>query len=820
MPSQLLEAEGYIQTDEGMFIIKEINKDEDEINVFAVGDAEELKGNVVKSFSFTTVTVGAAINTLLAQIPNHSWTCQVMNNITRKRSTKTSYKTVWDNLLEIEKLFHVDLKFNIKEKKIYVYEYNQMGEDKGVYAIDKLNLDNLSIDENTEDFATRLYAYGKDGLSFSGEYIDNNEYSNKIISAYWTDERYSDAESLLEDAQYKLAELAKPAISYQAKVVDLASLNNAEYYTFTMQLGDMVRIKSTKNGIDVKQRVVKIERYPEAPEKNTITFSTKKKSLADAQALRQKFVENIEDSFDSDGAVTNVGEDAVDTDNIKDGAVTDSKIVDLSANKITAGTIDAANIEVINLKAENITVGTINGNQIAQGAIDMGNLSQTVINEINSGGSTGIKSFYQATAPTEAGEGDLWFNTAKDNSLSIYENGEWVAFPFGAEALSANSITSEKIATGAITAGKIAAGAIQTTNLASGAVTADKISANAITSEKIAAESITGDKIAANTLISNSLKIGKSDTDYAMAFDGTTGKITFGSGVSMSWNDITDTPTIPTSTSDLTNDSGFINSITATSITNNAISTATINANQITGSAFDLSSGTYSVTASSSGEAMISIQYYPYFCNLSADGLVFEEGSTVTSYSAQNCSVPKVYADYVYLGSESIRTIFATKSSVDNKYGYGDDINVGEIKSATTYSDTVSYQTNMYVGTSGILHRTTNTSSREIKHDIAPLADTLLDADKLYNAEVVQFKYNDDILPSTDMRYDMLLPGFIVEDLINVYPAAVDIDENGKPFQWNAQYLLPPMLKLIQNQKKEINELESRIAELEERLGM
>ena len=362
MPSQLLEAEGYIQTDEGMFIIKEINKDEDEINVFAVGDAEELKGNVVKSFSFTTVSVGAAINTLLAQIPNGSWTCQVMNNITRKRSTKTSYKTVWDNLLEIERLFHVDLKFNIKEKKIYVYEYNQMGEDKGVYAIDKLNLDNLSIDENTEDFATRLYAYGKDGLSFSGEYIDNNEYSNKIISAYWTDERYTDAESLLEDAQYKLAELAKPAISYQAKVVDLASLNNAEYYTFTMQLGDMVRIKSTKNGIDIKQRVVKIERYPEEPEKNTITFSTKKKSLADAQALRQKFVENIEDSFDSDGAVTNVGEDAVDTDNIKDGAVTDSKIVDLSANKITAGTIDAANIEVINLKAANITVGTINGN--------------------------------------------------------------------------------------------------------------------------------------------------------------------------------------------------------------------------------------------------------------------------------------------------------------------------------------------------------------------------------------------------------------------------------------------------------------------------
>ena len=61
----------------------------------------------------------------------------------------------------------------------------------------------------------------------------------------------------------------------------------------------------------------------------------------------------------------------------------------------------------------------------------------------------------------------------------------------------------------------------------------------------------------------------------------------------------------------------------------------------------------------------------------------------------------------------------------------------------------------------------------------------------------------------------MLLPGFIVEDLINVYPAAVDIDENNEPFQWNSQYIIPPMLKLIQNQHDDIEQLKLKIKELE-----
>lgn len=150
-------------------------------------------------------------------------------------------------------------------------------------------------------------------------------------------------------------------------------------------------------------------------------------------------------------------------------------------------------------------------------------------------------------------------------------------------------------------------------------------------------------------------------------------------------------------------------------------------------------------------------------------------------------------------------------------YESGDNINVGRITSSYTYSDTVDYSTNMYIGTSGILHRTTKTSSREVKHDIKPIENTDILPEKLYDVDVIQFIYNEGQLGHSSKRYGKELPGFIVEDLVEKYPIAVDIDEEGKPFQWNEQYLIPPMLALIQQHKKKLDELESRIEVLEKK---
>ena len=60
-------------------------------------------------------------------------------------------------------------------------------------------------------FATRLYAKGKDSLTFADinggkDYVEDFSYSDKVISVYWKDERYTIAENLLADAKKTLEE--------------------------------------------------------------------------------------------------------------------------------------------------------------------------------------------------------------------------------------------------------------------------------------------------------------------------------------------------------------------------------------------------------------------------------------------------------------------------------------------------------------------------------------------------------------------------------------------------------------------------------------
>lgn len=141
---------------------------------------------------------------------------------------------------------------------------------------------------------------------------------------------------------------------------------------------------------------------------------------------------------------------------------------------------------------------------------------------------------------------------------------------------------------------------------------------------------------------------------------------------------------------------------------------------------------------------------------------------------------------------------------------YSNDVNAdGKIYFPGITSSTSVTRT-LYIGaTAGQLYYKASSSSKTIKHDVFPLRNKDIAAELLYDLEVVQFKYNKDILSSDDQRYMTDMPGFIIEQMNEVYPIAVDKEtDNVKDWAWNSQYLIPPMLKLIQEQNKRINKLE------------
>lgn len=127
--------------------------------------------------------------------------------------------------------------------------------------------------------------------------------------------------------------------------------------------------------------------------------------------------------------------------------------------------------------------------------------------------------------------------------------------------------------------------------------------------------------------------------------------------------------------------------------------------------------------------------------------------------------------------------------------------------------ETVSTAPNCVIGNTGYLCLSQNASSKRWKNSITTNLDC--DPHKLYELPVVQFKYNTDYLTNeNDSRYDKPLIGFIAEDMDEVFPQAVDYDEEGKPNGWNEHYLIPAMMKLIQEQHEEIEKLKKEVHDL------
>lgn len=119
---------------------------------------------------------------------------------------------------------------------------------------------------------------------------------------------------------------------------------------------------------------------------------------------------------------------------------------------------------------------------------------------------------------------------------------------------------------------------------------------------------------------------------------------------------------------------------------------------------------------------------------------------------------------------------------------------------------------NLSVDSDGEIMVTTNVSSRRFKRDISNLISKDLSPEKLYDIDVMQFRYNNDMLSVDDYRYDKELIGFIAEDIFEKYPIAADIDNQGVVTGWNAHYIIPPMLALIQKQHNEIKRILKKLS--------
>lgn len=119
-------------------------------------------------------------------------------------------------------------------------------------------------------------------------YVENYQYSKKVKTCTWKDERYTVRESLQEDGEAKLDELSKPYKSYTADVINLAEVSEEYKEVFSVGLGDTVLLISKSTNIREKHRVVKFYEYPLTKERNKVELANTRLSFEEVQKTEQE----------------------------------------------------------------------------------------------------------------------------------------------------------------------------------------------------------------------------------------------------------------------------------------------------------------------------------------------------------------------------------------------------------------------------------------------------------------------------------------------------------------------------------------------------
>lgn len=184
------------------------------------------------------------------------------------------------------------------------------------------------------------------------------------------------------------------------------------------------------------------------------------------------------------GSITTamIGTGVVNTAQIADGSITDAKIVALTANKITAGTLSVERLEI-----RGSTKSIVYALNNITGALQSQNVD-TLNGEI------------------------LTPRTITADKI--------VANAITANEIAAKTITANEIAANTITAAEIAAGTITATQIKSGTITATQISSGAITTDKLAANAVTAAKINVTDLFAQDISATGSITGLKFISDG------------------------------------------------------------------------------------------------------------------------------------------------------------------------------------------------------------------------------------------------------------------------------------------------------------
>lgn len=263
-----------------------VKKIQDDIIECAI-DFDFLKGTIKHDYSYRN----QLLSTVLSENLPNDWSVNYEEQCSLHRGMEYKHCTPYEVIYDCMNKYNVRFVWNTVDKILTVRVPDNIT-PHGVYLSDQLNLKSLTYQGSTEEYVTRLYLYGKNGLTVESvndgkPYIEDNTYSDKVICAYWSDERYENALELLTAGYEKLGALAKPERSYECNVRDIER-EGAEYSHLHLRMHDKVTLMVSERKMRVVYSIVEYDEYPDNPAQNSVTLSCVPETI---QKYTQKLVD-------------------------------------------------------------------------------------------------------------------------------------------------------------------------------------------------------------------------------------------------------------------------------------------------------------------------------------------------------------------------------------------------------------------------------------------------------------------------------------------------------------------------------------------------
>lgn len=270
LPDDILVENTYSEAE---YVIKKINGDDDDVEITAELNLDDFKSEIYKAFNKT----GNPYNILNEVVPG-GWVVDDRSGITSSKTVELDAPTAIDVADSVINIFGVAIRYDFTNHHQIIYDPKSF-KSSGQYATKELNVSALYRYQDSTNLINRLYAYGKDDLSFADindgkSYVEDTSYlSGRIRCGYIQDDRFTDAQSLLEYAQDQIATLAHPTSSYDCTIADIGA-TNTKYAFLKLELLSVVTLLDVDANVRADHQVVQRIVHPYNPEYNSLTLSS------------------------------------------------------------------------------------------------------------------------------------------------------------------------------------------------------------------------------------------------------------------------------------------------------------------------------------------------------------------------------------------------------------------------------------------------------------------------------------------------------------------------------------------------------------------